>query len=213
MRAMVYAGPGDLRPTELADPTLGPRDILVRIEACGICGSDVSMRGVHGHYAVPGRSAPDTRCRASSSSSGRPSPACTPGSASPSSRLGRAVDARTATTAAPHMPTVSRERSIGYSAPGGFAGVVIVQDVTIDHDIVPVPPDVETDDLVWVEPLSVAVHAVRRAGLDHSSGPSLVLGAGSVGLCVLAAAKAAGASGLVVVEPRADRLAAAASLG
>lgn len=211
MRAMVYAGPGDLRPTELADPTLGPRDILVRIEACGICGSDVSSY-VHGHYAVPGQvlgheMSSIVEQLGSALSGVHPGQRVAVLTARSCGRCPYCDDGR------PYLCDGSRERSIGYGAPGGFADVMVVRDVTIDHDIVPVPPDVETDDLVWVEPLSVAVHAVRRAGLDHSSGPTLVLGAGSVGLCVLAAAKAAGASGLVVVEPRADRLAAAASLG
>lgn len=211
MHAMVYAGPGDLRLTELADPVLGPRDILVRIEACGICGSDVSSY-VHGHYAVPGQVLGHEMSSVVEQL----------GSALTGVHPGQRVAVLTARSCGrcpycddgrPYLCDRSRDRSIGYGAPGGFADVMVVRDVTIGHDIIPVPADVGTDDLVWVEPLSVAVHAVRRAGLDGSSGPTLVVGAGSVGLCVLAAAKAVGAPELIAVEPRVDRLAAAASLG
>ena len=44
-------GPGDVRVDEVADPDPGPADALVRVAACGICGSDltyIKMGGVTG---------------------------------------------------------------------------------------------------------------------------------------------------------------------
>jgi 2-desacetyl-2-hydroxyethyl bacteriochlorophyllide A dehydrogenase len=211
MRAMVYAAPQDLRLEQLADPELGPDDVLVRIEACGICGSDVASYEL-GHYAKPGQvlghELSSVVVRAGSALRG----------VSP----GQRVAVRTSrscghcpycTSGRPYLCGESGRLSIGYGARGGFAELMVVRGVTVGEDLLPVPDDVSADDLVWVEPLSVAVHAVRRAGLTPASGPTLVIGGGSVGLCVVAAAAAAGIRHLTVVEPREDRRAAVERLG
>jgi 2-desacetyl-2-hydroxyethyl bacteriochlorophyllide A dehydrogenase len=211
MRAMVYAEPELLQLTELEDPRLGPRDLLVRIEACGVCGSDVASY-LHGHYATPGQvlghemssvverwGTEVTGLEAGQRVAVRTSRSC---GNCPYCRAGR-----------PYLCDQSGRLSIGYGARGGFADLMVVRDVTVGDDILLVPADVPADELVWAEPLAVGVHAVRRAGIAGASGPTLVLGAGSVGLCVVAAAVAAGGSDLVVVEPRADRRSAAQQLG
>lgn len=211
MRAMVYAAPRDLRLEELDDPELGPDDVLLRVEACGICGSDVASYEL-GHYAKPGQvlghEISSVVVRA--------------GSALRGVAPGQRVAVRTSrscghcaycTSGRPYLCGESGRFSIGYGARGGFADLMVVRGVTVGEDLVPVPHDVPADDLVWVEPLSVAVHAVRRARLTSISGPTLVVGAGSVGLCVVAAAVAAGIDDLTVVEPREDRRAAAERLG
>src|SRR6185295_5348738 len=41
MRAAVYRGPGDLRVEDLPVPEVGPGEMLVRVEACGVCGTDI----------------------------------------------------------------------------------------------------------------------------------------------------------------------------
>ena len=41
LRAAIYHGPGDIRLEELPRPRVGPRDILVEMRACGLCGSDL----------------------------------------------------------------------------------------------------------------------------------------------------------------------------
>lgn len=211
MRAMVYAAPRELRLEELDDPQLGERDILVRIDACGICGSDVSSYE-HGHYAEPGQVLghemtstveqlgcgltgvqPGDRVALLTARSCGACPYC--------------LDGR------PFLCGESRRLSIGYGARGGFADLMVVRDVEVGVDVLPVPPDVAGDDMVWTEPLSVAMHAVRRAGLSPDSGPVLVVGGGSVGLCVVAAARAEGVTDITVVEPRAASRAAAVRLG
>ncbi len=53
MQALVYYGPEDLRLTQIADPRPAPGEALVRVKACGICGSDV-----HGYLGLTGRRIP-----------------------------------------------------------------------------------------------------------------------------------------------------------
>ena len=41
MKQVNLHGPGDVRLDEVPRPSPGPRDVVVRVEACGICGSDL----------------------------------------------------------------------------------------------------------------------------------------------------------------------------
>jgi threonine dehydrogenase-like Zn-dependent dehydrogenase len=212
MRAMVYAAPQDLRMEERPRPELGPRDAELRIEACGICGSDVSSY-LHGHYAEPGQVL-GHEVSALVEALGDDLVGAL--------RVGGRVAVRTSRSCGtcqycgagrPYLCDQSRDMSVGYGVDGGFADLMVLRDVEPGLDLVPVPDDLPAEELIWAEPLSVAVHAVRRARLGGDSGPALIVGSGSVGLCVVAAARAAGARDLTIVEPRADRLAAAARLG
>lgn len=212
MRAMVFAAPYDLRMEERPVPTLGPRDALLRIEACGICGSDVASY-LHGHYAGPGQVLGHEVSALVEALGANLTGAL---------RLGGRVAVRTSrscmtchycSTGRPYLCGESRGMSVGYGVDGGFADLMVLREIEPGLDLVPVPDDLRAEELIWAEPLAVAVHAVRRARLVGDTDSVLVVGAGSVGLCVLAAARAGGARDVTVVEPRADRLAAAARLG
>ena len=52
MRAAIIHGPGDLRLDERPEPAPAPADVVVRVHACGICGSDL------GYVAAGGLGAP-----------------------------------------------------------------------------------------------------------------------------------------------------------
>ena len=65
-------GPADVRIDDIADPDPGPGDALVRIAACGICGSDLSYIKMGGSPApAPSPCVSATRCRAPSNGSDR----------------------------------------------------------------------------------------------------------------------------------------------
>ena len=53
MRQVRVHGPGDVRLDDVPEPDPGPRDALVRVAACGICGSDLSYIRLGG-MAGPG---------------------------------------------------------------------------------------------------------------------------------------------------------------
>ena len=53
MRVSLVAGPGETDVREVPDPTPGPGDVLVKMKACGICGSDalyIAMGGLPPHH-------------------------------------------------------------------------------------------------------------------------------------------------------------------
>jgi (R,R)-butanediol dehydrogenase/meso-butanediol dehydrogenase/diacetyl reductase len=74
------------------------------------------------------------------------------------------------------------------------------------------PPDVSDEVGAAVEPLAVAVHARRRAGLVGGE-RVVIVGAGPIGLLVLQVARVCGAAWVAVLEPRAARRGLAQALG
>ena len=112
----------------------------------------------------------------------------------------------------PQLCAESGLRTLGYGARGGFAETVLMTDATVGADVICVPATTAADDLIWAEPLAVAVHAVSQAALSPTSS-ILVLGGGSIGICVVAAARAVGVGSVTISEPRLERRETAVSLG
>ena len=75
-----------------------------------------------------------------------------------------------------------------------------------------IPDHVSYDEAVMIEPLAVGVHAVREAGVQLGQS-ALILGGGTIGLCTLAAARAAGVMTTVVTDAMDFNLAVARDLG
>jgi threonine dehydrogenase-like Zn-dependent dehydrogenase len=106
-----------------------------------------------------------------------------------------------------HLCTRSLSRFHGVSIDGGLA-----DEVGVDPScIVALPAGVDPDDAGLAEPIAVAVHGIGRLGVAAGD-RVLVIGAGPIGLCAVAAALDAGA--VVDVEARRSvRQAAATRLG
>src|SRR5262245_18091159 len=54
MKAAVFRGLRDLRLEEIPDPVCGPRDVMLEVKACGICGTDLHGYSVGSEFAPPG---------------------------------------------------------------------------------------------------------------------------------------------------------------
>ncbi|HXG23857.1 MAG TPA: alcohol dehydrogenase catalytic domain-containing protein, partial [Chthonomonadales bacterium] len=54
MRAAVYHGVKNVTVEDIARPVAGPEDVILRVRACGICGSDVHTYNA-GWYGSPGQ--------------------------------------------------------------------------------------------------------------------------------------------------------------
>lgn len=209
MRAAVYAGVGRMDLADLAEPETGDRDVVVEVALCGVCGSDVASFD-HGAYIEPGQIMGHEVC-GTVVGLGRAVRGIDVGDQVAVLPMRTCGDCAYCTSGRPHLCGATAGRSLGYGASGGFAERVLLHDVRAGVDVIAVPAPVTPEDLVWAEPVAVAVHAVRLLGAPAHS-PVLVTGAGSVGLCATAVLRAWGVD-VVVVEPRADRLRAAAELG
>ena len=99
-------------------------------------------------------------------------------------------------------------RLIGIDVNGGAAELLAAPAA----NLVPLPPSLELRHAALIEPLAVAVHALRRGELRPGERVH-VLGAGPIGLLVASCAHLAGAAPVTVSEPVASRAEGAAALG
>ncbi|MGW1286287.1 L-idonate 5-dehydrogenase [Streptomyces sp. NPDC002586] len=213
MLGCVIHGAGDLRVTELPAPEPGPGQALVAVRYGGICGSDLHYwrHGGVGDFRlrepmVLGHEVVGTVVSYGAGATGpAPGTAVAVHPATPCGRCPECADGR---------PNVCRDtRYLGSAArfphvQGGFAAQVAVS----AGQLRPLPDGLGLRRAALAEPLSVALHAVRRAG-DVSGGQVLVTGAGPIGCLVVAAAKAAGAARVTVTDPVPEALGYAAVAG
>lgn len=206
--SVVFQGPGRVDLDERPVPEPGPTDAVIAVEGCGVCGSDLASYR-EGAYVLPGQVmghefvgvvvAAGEECRVSVGDRlvVRPMRSC-----------GRCWYCRRGDI---HLCSGTAELSLSFGLPGGYAAHVHVPDPDPGVDVFVLPAATEVRDAIWVEPLAVALHAVRLAG-PVAGRRVLVVGAGSIGLCLLTAARLSGAT-TVVVEPREVRRDLAAALG
>ena len=182
MRAVALDSEGRPELVDLPEPD--GAGLLVRVRACGLCGSDVEKLGrapagtVLGHE-IAGELENGNRVTVVSHV---PCGTC-------------------ARCRAGHQSTCGEFRASRVE-PGGFAELV-----RASH-CVPVPPELDELASVYVEPLACVLRAVERV----PRGRVLVAGCGSVGLLFVQVLLARGDE-VAVLEPRADRLARALDLG
>src|SRR5690606_37175280 len=193
MKQVRLHGVDDLRFDERPAPVPGPSDVVVRVAACGICGSDLG-------YAAQGGLAP-----------GRNEPLA----------LGHEFSGVIAATGAevrdlaPGMRVVVNPdfNMIGSGAPeGGFAPLVLVRNARRGAAIHVIPESLPTDIAALAEPLAVALHGVTRAEVGPGS-KVVVLGAGPIGLGAVVALRYRGVTNIVSVDLSPRRLTAARRLG
>jgi L-iditol 2-dehydrogenase len=204
MRAAVYRGRGRIGLEEVAEPELQPGDSLVRMLACGICGSDLmtwyqDLRApvVLGHEPVavverPGEGSDLLAGERVFVHHHVPCMACA------RCRAGR--------------HTLCDRFRASAIRPGGLAERAAVPLEHARLDVLRLPAELSDRAATLIEPLACVMRGQRMAGVAPGSRVAIV-GAGSMGLLEIDAALAAGASAVVAVEPRADRRALAGAAG
>lgn len=203
MRAVVLEGRGALAVRELPDPVAGPGEVLLRVRACSVCGSDVG-RFVRGHRTYPlvlGHEAAGEIVAA--------------GEGADPALVGR----RAALVPLVPCHACSECRAGRFSACGSYSFVGSRRDGAFAElvalpaaNVLPLPDDLPFEVGALVEPSSVAVHLLELAGPLEGAG-AVVLGAGGIGLLLVRWLRLRGAGPVVAVEPRADGREAAAILG
>ncbi len=209
MRVSVLRGAGDLAVEERPDPVPGAYDVLVRVAAVGVCGSDVHYfeHGRIGSYVV------DQPLVLGHEASGVVEAV---GGSVSRLQVGQRVSVE------PGVPDFSCAQCLAgrynlcegmrfYATPpvdGAFAELVTVHE-QFAH---PVPDTLSDDAAALLEPLSVGLWACRKGGVGAGS-RVLVTGAGPVGLVAAQAALALGAASVVVTDVNPHRLAIAQELG
>src|SRR5215204_135764 len=212
MRAMVLRGK-DLAIEELDRPVPGPMQVLARVRACGICGSDLHFARYADEMIAVSRSSDPAGWSAMDLDRGvvmghefvAEVIEAGPGAESwtPGTRI----------ASVPVLPAPGTPRgvqSIGYSSdiPGAYGEYVVMAAPLLLR----VPDGVADRVAATTEPCAVGLHAVREARIQPGE-RALVMGAGPIGLMTLIWLKQHGVTGVAVSEYAAPRRALAQRLG
>ncbi|WP_322819438.1 zinc-binding dehydrogenase [Tepidiforma sp.] len=212
MRAMVLRGK-TLAIETLATPEPGPGQVLARVLACGICGSDLHAAKYLDDMIAAARRSGSTQWDEAVATSGivmghefvaeivRPGPGA------------EAWQPGTRVTSIPVLldPTAPNGlAAIGYSAtyPGAYGEYVLMSAPLL----LPVPEGLPDEVAATTEPCAVGLHAVREANMQPGQA-ALVMGAGPIGLMTLLWLRHEGVAPIAVTELSPERRELARQLG
>ena len=194
MKAGIYNGIKQIEMKELPRPTAGDNDAVIRVVKAGICGTDVHAYlaggddvGIHagsqfGHELV-----------------------------GVVSEIGKNVTGLRAGDRVTICPTTRRSESCGLNSTeiadmtGAFSEYVYVENSRAGYNVFVLPDSLSFETGVLTEPLSVASHGVAIADLKGSE-KAVVYGAGTIGLCAVAALQNKGIRDIIVSDISDSRL-------
>jgi len=210
MKALIYTKPYTLEYSDFPDPAAGDDDVLIRVKACGICGSDV-----HGFTGKTGRRIPPLIMGHEA--------------AGIVEELGRNVSGfekgdrvcfdstvycnKCEACRAGRFNRCDKRQVLGVSVPhfrrhGAFAEYVAVPSWIVSK----IPDQLSFVDAALLEPASIGTHAANRAPISAKD-TVVTIGTGTIGLFVLQAAKLRGAAKVIAVDINDFRLDLAKKLG
>lgn len=210
MKSLLLSDYSHFEVVDLPVPALAPDEVLVKVEACGICGSDV-----HGYDGASGRRIPPIVM-------GHEAAGTVAG-------LGREVSefkrgervtfdstvycGRCGFCARGEINLCEHRQVLGvscgdYRRQGAFAEFVAVP----RHILYRLPESISFAEAAMLEAVSVALHGVRLSPLAGAE-TALVIGAGMIGLLTMQAAKAAGCPRVLIADLDTSRLQLATRIG
>lgn len=204
MKAAVLHAPGKLVYEEVPIPEPGERDVLLKVTACGVCGSDIPRVLTSGTYhfpTIPGHEFGGVVCK-----------------------TGALVDAALVGKRAAVIPLIPCRRCamcevgafaqcesydfLGSRSDGGFAEYVKVP----AENLVLVPDEVDDDSTAFLEPISVALHVIENCGVNVGDNVA-VYGLGAIGIFVAQWARVFGAKRVFAIDLEAEKVKAASDMG
>lgn len=211
MLAAVYRGANDLRVEDIPVPEIGPGEILVHVEVCGVCGTDIKKieKGLLDPPRVFGHEIAGSVARA--------------GAGVTSLREGDRVvvhhhiPCRTCfyctRGAYAQCETYKRNGTTAGFEPsgGGMAEYVRAMDWIVRDGTIRIPDGVLAEEAAFVEPVNTCLKAVQHAAIGQGQ-TVLVVGQGPIGLLLMQLARWAGAD-VFASDAMDDRLAVSRALG
>lgn len=213
MQAVEYHGPGDVRVVRRAMPTCGRGEILVKVDACAVCGTDLKthLSGnpriappmVMGHEFTGLIETIDPVCNDSNSFA--------PGDRvvmATSISCGRCAYCRRGWT-----NLCLKLAPMGFSYPGGMAEYVVIPKLAVERGhVVGVPNGVKAQHAALAEPLSCAVNSCVNSSVSPGD-TVVVIAAGPLGVMNACVARGMGARRVILVEINPQRLRQAEAFG
>jgi L-iditol 2-dehydrogenase len=209
MKAAVLVAPGQFEIREIPKPQIKPEEILIRVRACGICGTDlriyhhghrkIELPAVIGHEIVGQVEEVGAGIHAEEVDYGPGTMVMvTPGI--PCGRCSNCLRGLFCTN----------KTSIAYHYPGGFAEYLRVPARGVRSIVFPLPdplpPGQEPADYTIAEPLACALNGLERLGAVPLGGRGLVVGAGAIGVLLAKLLLRSGLQEVAVADIRAEKL-------
>jgi 2-desacetyl-2-hydroxyethyl bacteriochlorophyllide A dehydrogenase len=206
IRHVVVTAPGVVEIRHTATPAPGPGQVLIRMSVVGICGSDVhAAHGRHPFVPLPYHPGHEVVGTVDAVGDGAGLPLGTRVVIEPILACGSCKYCRDG-----RYNLCATMTFFGCTAPtGGLADLFVVP----ADRVVAIPDHLNDLQAVLIEPLSTPIHAVRLAGPDLTGKTVAILGAGTIGLLTLAAARHAGAARIAVTDTLAAKRDLARRLG
>jgi len=210
MKALLLTAPSQLGLAEFPDPQPAAGEVLVRVRACGICGSDI-----HGWDGSTGRRRPPLIMGHEAAGE-----IAAVGPQVEGWKTGERVTfdstiscGQCAYCRAGQVNLCDHRRVLGvapaeYRQHGAFAEYVVLPARILYR----LPAGLSFAHAAMVEPVSIAIHAVQRVRLAPAD-TAVVVGSGLIGLFVVQALRWAGAKRIIAVDLDPKRLALARELG
>ena len=205
MRVSMYYSNNDVRLEEMPVPQIGPGELLMRVEASGICGSDVmEWYRIHRVPMVLGHEVAGVVVEV--------------GEGVSRYKVGDRI------IAAHHVPCNTCHYCLSGSHtvcdtlrktnfyPGGFAEYIRLPGINVDRGTFTLPEGVSFEEGTFVEPVACVLRGLRKAGLKLGCGV-LVIGSGIAGLLHVRLSRALGAGRVVATDTLKHRLEAALKFG
>lgn len=205
MRVAMYYSNRDIRLEEVPRPEIGFDEVLVRIEASGICGSDVmEWYRLHKAPLVLGHEIAGVVVEVGSGVK----------KYQPGDRVAAShhVPCQTCPYCRSGHPTVCDTLRQTNFHPGGFAELVRLPAINVDRGLYPLPDEMSYEAATFIEPLACVLRAQRTARLSPGQ-TVLVLGSGISGVLHIQLARSLGAGRIFATDVSPFRLEAARKLG
>ena len=182
-------GARDIAPDRGEIPEPGPHDVVIRVAVCGICGTDLAF---YRHGSTPAGAI-----------------------------LGHEFSGRIAAAGSAVADLAAGDRvvvnpmydgmGLGH-VPGAFAQYVRLGDAELGRNLFRLPDAISDEVGALIEPFAVGLHAVNNAAVTAED-RAVVLGAGTIGLCVIAALRARAVRDILAIDLSDRRLDLARRLG
>ena len=195
MRVLNIHGVNDVRLDPTQQPQAGKSDVIVKVKACGVCGSDLTYIKIGGIYRKEGGVTPIGHEAAGE--------VIAVGSAVKDAFVGQRVV----------INPMNTPSNIGSGGPeGAFTEHLLVRDARVGDSLLPIPDDVSFDVAALTEPLAVAMHGVNRAQVKPGD-KVVVFGCGPIGLGMVLWLADRGIKDIVALDLAPERLERAKALG
>jgi len=213
MKVFIANAPGDLRMTEAPVPVPGPREVLVKVKHCGICGTDLSI--AKGTLNLGEGMEPIYPVRIGHEWSGIVEAV---GSEAWRVRPGDPVITDTGYSCGECEACLLGEYqrcykgraigTIGHCWPGAMAEYIVIP----ERLTFKVPDIVPLDEAAMVEPASIGLYGLTRAPIGPGNN-LLVVGTGPIGLGGMACSKGMGTGKTILAGRKAQKLAIGRAMG